>query len=155
MLTVSVNHTNDRTEVRLAGRIDHESADELKRALSSLRGIVCLDLRDVERITSYGVGLLIRHLSVMSRNHKVEFARCSEAMVDQFQMLQFSNYGRITSFQARYACSQCARIDLVLLEVKNLEVETTTRTVRSPSHTCGCGGLSVVDDSLEFVIDHI
>ena len=106
-------------------------------------------------ISSYGVGLLIRQLSAISREHKVEFAQCSETMVDQFQMLQFSNYGRITSFQARYACPRCDRQDLKMLDVATLKVDKRTHTVLSPEFPCACGGKLVVDDSLEFVIDHI
>ena len=150
-----VNHSGDRTEIRLGGIIDHTSADEFAKAFQTLRATVCLNLREVTRISSYGVGLLIRQLSAISREHKVEFAQCSETMVDQFQMLQFSNYGRITSFQARYACPRCDRQELRMLEVAKLKVDKRTDTVVSPAFPCACGGKLVVDDSLEFVIDHI
>ena len=62
-----------------------------------------------------------------------EFARCSETMIDQFQMLQFRAYGRITSFRARYACPQCERTDSVLLEVDLLTVDRKARTVVAPA----------------------
>src|SRR5688500_15871345 len=140
MFSAVVKQSEQRTEIRLAGTIDHTSTEDLARSLEKLAPTVCLDLHAVERITSYGVGLLIRHLSTISRNHKVEFARCSETMVDQFQMLKFSAYGRITSFQARYLCSRCQRTSSVLLEVKKLEVDPASHEVHAPVFACHCGG---------------
>lgn len=153
---VSVTHADDRTEIRLAGTIDHMSAGELAHAFEHLRGTVCLNLREVIRISSYGVGLLMRHLAAISSQHKVEFAECSEAMVDQFQMLQFSRYGRITSFQAHYACARCNRTDVILLDIRSdLRVVLPARMVRAPEYSCPCGGQLLVDASLEFVIEHL
>ena len=156
MLAVTVTQSEGRTEIRLAGTIDHTSTDEFARAFEQIAPTVCLDLRDVKYVSSYGIGLLIRHLSAISRRHRVEFARCSEAMVDQFQMLQFSSYGRITSFMARYACSRCNRTDVILLDVgRDLKVDREQRAVHAPEMPCSCGGKLSVDDSLEFVLDHV
>lgn len=155
MFRVSIRHTDDRTEIELVGTINHASADEFAHAFVELRPNVVLDLHGVTSISSYGVGLLIRHLSPASKHHKIEFARCSETMVDQFQMLQFRAYGRITSFQARYLCPSCQRTDSALLEVDKLVVEKPTRTVTAPSYACVCGGRLEVDDSLEFVVEHV
>ena len=155
MFSAVVRQSEHRTEIQLAGTIDHTSTEDLARALERLAPTVCLDMHAVVRITSYGVGLLIRHLSALSRAHKVEFARCSETMVDQFQMLKFSSYGRSLSFQARYLCSRCQSTDSILLEVKKLEIDPRTKTVRAPIFACNCGGRSEVDDSLEFIADHL
>jgi anti-anti-sigma factor len=154
MLRVKISQTAGRTELRFAGMIDHTSADEFARVFAELQPTIVLDLHDVTSISSYGVGLLIRYLSPASKHHKIEFARCSETMIDQFQMLQFRAYGRITSFRARYACPRCARTDSMLLEVDLLTVDRTARTVDAPSYPCACGDRFVVDDSLEFVIEH-
>ncbi|MBA3501524.1 MAG: STAS domain-containing protein [Myxococcota bacterium] len=156
MLEVTITHTADRTEIRLVGSIDHNSAQQFGKAFEGeLRPTVSLNLKDVRSISSYGVGLLLRHLSAISRQRKVEFAQCSETMVDQFQMLQFGHYGRITSFRARYACPRCERTDEVMLDVAKLSVDRASRVVKSPDFPCACGGKLVVDDSLEFVIDHV
>lgn len=155
MLAVTVTRSDDRTEIRFAGKIDHTSASEFSAAFEQLRGTVCLQLRQVTYISSYGVGLLIRQLAAISGHHKVEFAECSETMVDQFQMLEFSRYGRIVSFQARYACARCGRTDVVLLVVRELEIDFTARAVRAPEFACSCGGRLLIDDSLEFVIEHV
>jgi anti-anti-sigma factor len=155
VFSIGVNQLPARTEIRLGGVIDHGAAEAFAQALEKLSSTVCLDLHDVQRITSYGVGLLIRHLSAISKNHKVEFARCSETMVDQFQMLRFSTYGRITSFQARFTCTRCQRSDLRLLEVAKLAVNKAEQAVNPPVFPCTCGGDLVVDDSLEFVLEHV
>ena len=42
-----------------------------------------------------------------------------------------------------------------MLEVAKLKVDKRTDTVVSPAFPCACGGKLVVDDSLEFVIDHV
>jgi len=154
MFRVTIQHTADRSVIKLAGAINHTSADDFARAFEDLRPSVELDLHEVTSISSYGVGLLIRHLSPASKHHKIEFARCSETMVDQFQMLQFRAYGRITSFRARYACPQCQRTDSVLLEVDKLAVDKRSRQVSAPVYPCVCGGRLEVDDSLEFVVEH-
>lgn len=154
MLAVTVTRSDDRTEIRFAGKIDHTSASEFSSAFEWLRGTVCLHLRQVTDISSYGVGLLIRQLAAISGQHKVEFAECSETMVDQFQMLEFSRYGRITSFQARYACARCDRTEVRLLIVRELAIDAAARSVRAPNYSCACGGRLLVDDSLEFVIEH-
>ena len=95
-------------------------------------------------------------MSAISREHDVEFAECTELMVDQFQMLQFSRYGKITSFQARFACAACGRTELRLLDVKrDLQIDVAAREVQTPPIACTCGGQLVVDDSLEFVLEYI
>jgi anti-anti-sigma regulatory factor len=152
----TVTHGGDRTEIRIVGTLDHTGAAEFEQAFTSLRGTVVLNLGGITRITSYGVGMLMRHLAAIGNQHKVEFAECSETMVDQFQMLQFSRYGKITSFHARYACTRCGRNDVVLLDLqRDLKVNAATRDVRSPEFPCACGGRLIVDDSLEFVIEHV
>src|SRR5262245_34710538 len=85
-------------ELRLSGRIDESSAPQLESAFSKLHGRARLDLRDVERINSYGLGILMRLLDRLTKEAIVEFSRLSEVMVDHFQMLDFSRYGRIISF---------------------------------------------------------
>jgi len=155
MLTVTVESCGDRIVIHFAGRIDHASAEKFTGAFEKLRGTVCLNLRKVTYISSYGVGLLIRKLSAISSEHKVEFAECSETMVDQFQMLQFSRYGKITSFQARHVCARCNRMELVLLTQRDLQIDREKSAVRSPAFPCVCGGQLAVDDSLEFMLDHV
>lgn len=156
MLSVTVSHADQRTELRFSGEIDHFGAGAFADAFATLRKKVCINLGNVRYISSYGVGLMLRQMAVISREHEVEFAECTELMVDQFQMLQFSRYGRITSFQARFVCSSCQRTEVRLLDVKrDLRIDTASREVHVVALACGCGGELVVDDSLEFVLEYM
>jgi len=156
MLSVTVNHADQRTELRFSGEIDHFGANAFADAFATLRKTVCINFKNVRYISSYGVGLMLRQMAAISREHHVEFAECTELMVDQFQMLQFSRYGKITSFQARFACAACGRTELRLLDVKrDLEIDVAAREVRARPIPCTCGSELVVDDSLEFVLEYI
>ncbi len=150
----SIAHAAGRTEIRFDGTIDHRSAPEFARLFAELQKTVCLNFREVSRIDSYGVGLLMRHLAALAGAHEVELAECSETMVDQFQMLNFSRYARIVSFQARYACAKCERLDTMLLDVRR-DLRRDGNAVVAPSFPCTCGGRLEVDDSLEFVIAYM
>ena len=156
MLIVTVTHSDDRTEIRFEGEIDHFAFTEFDSAFAILRKTVCINLGNVSYISSYGVGLILRQMATISREHRVEFAECTEMIVDQFQMLQFSRYGRITSFQARFACAKCERTEVRLLDVKrDLKIDATSREVHAPELACSCGGQLCVDDSIEFIIDYM
>jgi hypothetical protein len=42
-----------------------------------------------------------------------------------------------------------------MLEVAKLSVDKAEGAVRAPVFACTCGGDLVVDDSLEFVVEHV
>ena len=153
-LKVDVEHEGNETRLALAGRVDENAAPALEQAFHQIRGLVKMDLERVTRINSYGIGILMRNLNRVSRDHAIEFERCSEVVVDQFQMLDFSTYGRITSFYARYICNHCNREPSVLLDVA-ADIKVDGDAVVARSHRCKCGGEMTVDDPLEFVLDHL
>lgn len=154
-LRVDIEQSPDETRLALSGRVDETAGPALEEAFNQLRPRVRIDLERVTRINSYGIGLLMRNLNRASRDHAIEFERCSEVVVDQFQMLDFSTYGRITSFYARYICSRCTREPSVLLEVEGDIGVSADGEVTARSYRCKCGGDMTVDDPLEFVLDHI
>jgi ABC-type transporter Mla MlaB component len=153
-LKVDVEHHGEETRLALAGRVDETAGSALEDAFRDLRQLVKMDLERVTRINSYGIGLLMRNLNRVSRDHAIEFERCSEVVVDQFQMLDFSTYGRITSFYARYVCDRCNREPSVLLDVAT-DIKVENGEVSARTYRCKCGGEMTVDDPLEFVLDHI
>ena len=154
--SADVNHDGTMTEIRFAGRLDELASGTLEAALGEMRTRVRINFREVTRISSYGIGLLMRCLGNASSGREIEFTECSEVVVDQFQMLDFSRYGRITSFYARYYCSRCDKQDEVLLVIaRDLAIDRASSAVQAPEFACSCGGTSTVDDSLEFVIDHL
>lgn len=141
------------TEIALRGSITEQAALNLEAAFQDLRGNVRIDFGGVERINSVGLGILMRLLDLASRQHEIEYVCCSEVIVDHFQMLDFSRYGKIASFYSRYLCSRCRRHDSRLLEVARLEIRN--ETVEAPTFRCECGGTLRVDEALDFVIEHV
>lgn len=141
------------TDLALRGSITEQAGFELEQAFQELRGRVRIDFAGVDRINSVGLGILMRLLDVASRQHEIEYVACSEVIVDHFQMLDFSRYGRITSFYSRYLCSRCRRHESKLLAVDALQIRNDR--VEAPTYGCNCGGTLRVDEALDFVIEHV
>lgn len=141
------------TEIILGGVVDDHARTLFEGLRTSARRIR-FTLRDVTRITSSGVVAFLRLVSGMRVDHEIEFAQCSSIVVDQLQMLEFSRYGRIVSFFATYVCGSCGEEDNRLLAVAELGVGDDG-TVQAPSAWCSCGGPLIVDDSLDFVREHL
>ena len=152
-LTAAIEHLDDETRIILVGLIDETAEPLMTRALSDLRRKVRIDFEGVTRINSYGVGLMMRGLSAIPNHHTVEFERCSEALVDQFQMLNFSGFGRITSFYVRFLCERCQRETSRLIVVKR-DITVVKGEVETLPVPCICGGKLMADDPLDFVVDH-
>jgi hypothetical protein len=151
---VEVQRKSGTTIIALRGRITEEATEELERAFQDLSGIVCLDL-EVDSVNSYGFLTLVRLMDAAARRHTIEFARCSEIMVDYIQMLNLRKYGRLTSFFAIYICARCEREDLVLVDVaKDLQIDRERGSIEARVLRCGCGGALKIDEPLEFLLDH-
>ncbi|MBI2568994.1 MAG: hypothetical protein HYV63_18405 [Candidatus Schekmanbacteria bacterium] len=152
----SVRHDPGCTEITLKGTIDEDSPQELDRAFRDLGPRVRICFREVTKINSCGIEELMKVLHEVANEHKVEFAECPEVIVDQFQMMDFSMYGRITSFFIRYLCDKCAAEKMLLLDVdRDLRIDHDTREVEAPTFDCSCGGTLRIDDYLDFLDDHI
>lgn len=143
------------TDLELRGSITEQAAFALEQAFLDLRGNVRIDFAGVDRINSVGLGILMRLLDVASRQHEIVYVNCSEVIVDHFQMLDFSRYGRITSFYSRYFCGRCHKQESRLLDVDRLNIRPELGIVEAPTHPCDCGGTQRVDEALDFVVEHI
>lgn len=153
-LIVQRTDADRRTVIHLEGVIDEGAAGSLQSAFADPARLIQVNFRGIKRINSYGIGLLMKHLGQVSRGHSVEFVECSATIVDQFQMLDFSMYGRIRSFFIRYYCEGCGAEEEKLLTVE-LDVQNTDREPTVPSYACPCGGQLSVDESLEFLVEHL
>lgn len=153
-LEVRKSRDGELTTIVLVGVIDEAASEVLTSAFADVRGLVRINFRGIRRINSYGIGLLMKHLSQIVRDHRVEFVECSETIVDQFQMLDFSVYGRITSFVIRYFCPSCSAEEGRLLSISDVSLGPDG-ALSAPEYKCGCGGALRVDDSLEFLADHL
>jgi anti-anti-sigma regulatory factor len=141
-------------ELRLRGILDEHAIGALENAFLKLRDHrVRIDFSGVVRTSSFGLGVLMRLLNVISRDNPVEFARLSEVMVDHFQMLDFSRYGRIVSFDSRYYCARCGREDWRLVQVD--ELGRNGEEYVAPTHPCSCGSRMEIDESLDFLAEHV
>ena len=156
-LSAEVQHDGDDTEIRLRGIINELSDDALRGAFADARSTVRINLRDVRRINSRGLAILVRLLDELHEQYRIEYAECSEVIVDQFQMLEFSRYGRMVSFFIRYRCERCGNEESRLVDVaRDVSVTPNLDRVAAPAQECsGCCGTLVVDDSLDFVLDHL
>ncbi len=152
---VSVVRANGRTTIMIAGVLDETSQRALEAAFAELDDLIELNLRGVKRINSYGIGMLMKHLSRVSRDHRIEFVECSEMIVDQFQMLDFALYGRIKSLFMRYYCSRCRREDVKLLDLEQDIRVRDDGEIMAPEYPCSCTGRLAADESLEFLADHL
>src|SRR5262245_51497138 len=122
-LRADTTQRGDATEIVLIGAIDQNAAQTLEGAFARIEGRkVRISFRGVERINSYGISLLLRLLDKNARTHTVEFVECTEPIVDQFQMLDFSRYGRIKSLFVLYWCRSCGREDRILVQIGELAI---------------------------------
>jgi anti-anti-sigma regulatory factor len=154
-LETQVRYADGGTHISLKGIIDEPTSTILEDAFSGLVGKVSIDLGGVERVTSYGLGVLMRLLSAASKVHKIEYVACSEIIVDQFQMLDFSRYGRIASMFVRYECEHCSATATKLVHVKNDLVRSASGAIEAPPMSCRCGGKMRSQESLDFVTEHV
>lgn len=157
-LAIEVLGREGGCEVVIEGVVDESAGplfDPVSRRLSrAARGTVRLNMAGVSRINSFGIGVLMRFLARVSAQHEVLFENCSEAMVDQFQMLEFSIYGRIKSFYILYYCERCEREERSLIDIAR-DIRVDSGTPQLAERQCRCGGLLAPEDSVEFVRDHI
>lgn len=142
------------SEVIVSGVIDERAGPLFDSVRDGISGTLRLNLANVSRINSYGVGVLMRFLSRVSAQHEVRFEYCSERLVDQFQMLEFSIFGRITSFYMLYYCERCQREERALIDVSR-DVRLASGVPYLEEKPCSCGGRLVPEDSIEFVREHL
>jgi anti-anti-sigma regulatory factor len=154
-LEIKVAHTGDLTELHLIGVISEATAEIVEHAFRNLRRRVRLRLKDVKRINSFGVGVLMRVLNATSREHQLEYAECADIVVDQFQMLDFARYGTMSSFYARFVCDRCHQDRQLLIDIKTQLKKSAQGEVEGPTHACACGGRQRCEDSLEFAAEHM
>ncbi len=93
--------------VTLAGRLTESFAGAAVGA--AMRGVVVVDLANVERVTSFGVREWLEMISAArSGVTGLYLARLSEALATQMGMIRsFAGPGKVTSFYAPYLCDAC------------------------------------------------
>lgn len=145
MENATIERIGPVTVVHFKGKLNEKfSGAEVGRALS---GLVVFDLRQVERVTSYGVREWLQMLGAAEPNLTgLYLAQCSEAIVSQLSMIKrFSGPGKVVSFCAPYLCRDCARTFQATIDVEP-NFETLSRQVMPEKPCPACRGAADFDD---------
>jgi anti-anti-sigma regulatory factor len=138
-MNVTVNAHGREHLIDIDGQIDERA--QLVPLAEQVTERVVIDLERVSFINSVGVREWIRFLRALADKHVgVTLRRCSEAMVNQLNMIVDTSQGAvIESFFAPYACAGCGRETSILLEMSAHRVELAR--LEAPEHPCpGCNG---------------
>ena len=142
-VNVHVRRGEDKTTVTIAGLVD-ELADFSD--LTSLEGLVQLDLRGIRRFNSAGVRVWVDAMRSLTSNATVSFVECSPSVVDQLNMITgFLGKGRVVSFVGPMMCPICDATEDVVFEAKMVRDLEGLPETRCPS----CGGIMELDDDPE------
>lgn len=145
MRNATLERVGPVTVVHFKGKLNEQfSGAELGRALS---GQVVFDLRQVERVTSYGVREWLQMLGACEAALTgLYLAHCSEAIVSQLSMIKrFAGPGKVVSFCAPYHCRPCGQSFQATLDVEP-NLETLTRHVMPPQPCPSCRSAADFDD---------
>jgi hypothetical protein len=133
---------NNRT-YRLQGTID-ESAD--LAFLRALHGGVKVNLRQVARISSFGVRSWIEALNHIPADARIEFHEVPPHVVNQINMVSgFLGRGRVCTFFAPMVCEACGHEAEILFAVG----ECQRNECQLPPTTCPQCRKRMVIDELE------
>src|SRR5689334_772152 len=114
-LRISSTPKNGGVVVRLEGAIT-ERAD-LRRHFESLSGAIVFDLKEVSKITSFGVREWISALGELWQCHYA-FIRVPPPMMTQFNIVAgFAGQGELISFYAPYTCRRCSEDFVHLIDL--------------------------------------
>jgi serine/threonine protein kinase len=104
------------TIVRLGGTIDEKFNSAL--VFSGLSDAVVFDLKNVKRITSFGVREWVRGLGGL-KDSTYFFLKCRPSILAQFNMVpNFGGTGFVLSFFAPYRCPSCGEETEKLIDVR-------------------------------------
>lgn len=139
------------TVVTLQGRIDE--GFEGAALGGSLSGTVLLDLKGVERVTSFGVREWLEMMKAIDEQEDVDIwlARCPEAVVTQMSLIRtFAGKSKLLSFQAPFLCDDCGNTFSRTLDCEH--DAPWYRDGRGEAPRCPrCGGAAKLDDDPAFL----
>ena len=131
--------------VSIAGRLTESFTGAAVGA--AMRGVVVIDLANVERVTSFGVREWLEMMNATrSGVTELYLARLSEAMATQMGMIRsFAGQGKVTSFQAPYLCDACGSSFRWLIDCERDGAALTSKTL-PPGKCPTCGSEGHLDD---------
>ena len=139
------------TVVTVQGRIDE--GFEGAALGGSLSGTVLFDLKNVERVTSFGVREWLEMTKAMEETEDVDvwLARCPESVVTQMSLIRtFAGRAKLLSFQSPFLCDDCGNAFFRIIDCEH--DASWFRTGRGETPPCPrCGGASKLDDDPAFL----
>lgn len=124
------------TLIAIRGRMNESfPADDIQ---AEIKGATVVDLRDVDRVSSFGVRGWLQVLT-RSKDKPLYLSHCSDAIVNQITMMRnFCGHARIHSFLAPYACDGCgADFSVLYHSIDDRERIETRRPVDVACPECG------------------
>ncbi len=147
----AVIEVHGTTVVTLQGRIDE--GFEGASLGGSLSGSVLFDLKNVERVTSFGVREWLEMMKATEEQEDVDIwlARCPEAIVTQMSLIRtFAGKAKLLSFQAPFLCDDCGNSFSRTLDCEH--DASWFRDGRGDTPQCPrCGGAAKLDDDPAFL----
>jgi anti-anti-sigma regulatory factor len=134
------------TCLKFTGTID-EQFDGKKLASTLKGGTVVLDLKDVIKISSFGIREWVDFINnVGQRVDHIVLVECAPKVVDQLNMVaNFAGKGRVFSFYAPYRCDYCDTDSRVLLQVDR--DYDAIKSMKPPERPCtNCGNAEYFDE---------
>jgi anti-anti-sigma regulatory factor len=134
------------TCLKFTGTID-EQFDGKKLAGSLKGGTLVLDLKDISKISSFGIREWVDFItSVGQRVEHIVLVECAPKVVDQLNMVaNFAGKGRVFSFYAPYRCDYCDADSRVLLQIDR--DYDAIKSMKPPERPCGsCGNPEYFDE---------
>ncbi|HET6614015.1 MAG TPA: hypothetical protein VFG83_18575 [Kofleriaceae bacterium] len=145
---MDVRRHGSRVVVVMAGVID-ENAD-LSPLTSLDTDALELDLKDVQRVNSFGVRAWIAAMSQIPPSVTLELIHCPPAIVDQCNMVAgFLGHGTLKSFYAMMTCSDC---DIEKAELFDSKACRLAGGKLSPVACPSCGLPMVLDDIEDYYL---
>lgn len=120
MVTASRTTTPEGLVVQLSGTV--EESVNLDQIIGYVDESVIVNVRDIARINSVGVKVWMRYFqSLNARGVKVVFRECSQAIVEQLNMISNFHCGaKIESILLPYYCKSCQKELVGIVQVQHL-----------------------------------
>lgn len=148
MLKTTRHKKGDRVVIALTGALDEHAATGLAKAAAVAGRLdsVTLDLAQVARINSLGIGLWAQFLRRLAQTARIELVACSVDFIDLANLAPAMTEGaQVISFYAPVQCQQCHTGSLHLAQTADV---SGAALPLPPCSRCGGALETAVEPSL-------
>ena len=142
---IAARHVGAVEVVALSGRLTESFTGAAVGA--AMRGVVVIDLANVDRVTSFGVREWLEMMNAArSGVTELYLARLSEAIATQMGMIRsFAGPGKVASFHAPYLCDACGSSFRWLIDCER-DGDALKNKALPPGKCPTCGNEGHLDD---------